>query len=92
MTSSPVSGGPVRAGDVFRYTETRLATVMEVLPGGRALIRICGTRFGKPSLTVGDAQVRAIKTWERVGRAEYHEGSYLPLDHSKFAAREGATP
>lgn len=74
-----VNDGPVRRGDVFRFDATRTATVHDVLPGGRVQLRIEGLRNGKPSTSVGEYATRDIKTWPRLGRAEYRDGTYLPF-------------
>lgn len=73
---------PVRAGDVFAYAPGRVATVTSVLPGGRAQLRIEGThvggkRDGQPCLQLSEQQVRVVKGWPRVGRAEYRDGCYF---------------
>ena len=81
---------PVRPGDVFRYDESRFATVMQTIPGGRATIRISGERNGKPSLSVGDIQIRSLKKMERMGRAEFRDGCYMQLDHAALARCGGA--
>lgn len=71
------SDNAVRAGDVFAYDDAgRVATVMRTLPGGRAELRIEGIRDGRLSIRVGDSQIAQIKTWKRLGRAEYQDGTY----------------
>lgn len=80
---------PVRCGDVFRYDETRFATVMETWPGGRATIRVSGERNGKPSLSVGETLIRSLKKMERMGRAEFKDGCYMQLDHAALARCKG---
>lgn len=80
----------VRAGDVFRFDATRFATVMRTIPGGRVELRISGERNGRPSLSVGEMQVRVVRDLPRIGRAEYLHGCYLPLDHAALARVGGA--
>ncbi len=75
----------VRAGDVFRYDETRFATVLCTLPGGRATVRISGEHNGKPTISVWDAQIRVLKKMQRAGRAAFLDGCYMPLDHAALA-------
>jgi len=75
--------GPVRAGDVFRYSQdgTRVATIMRTLPGGGAEIRVEGIVDGRKSLRVGGAKVRDIKTWPRVGKVVATDGLFPSALH-----------
>jgi hypothetical protein len=75
----------VRAGDVFKFDAGRYATVMRTIPGGCVELRISGEKNGKPSLSVGEMQVRVVREMQRVGRAEYQDGNYKPLDHAALA-------
>lgn len=71
-----VCADPVRAGDVFRFDARRVAVVTESLPGGKAVLRIEGERAGRPSVSVAEYPVREIKSWPRLGRATFSDGTY----------------
>lgn len=75
----------VRTGDVFKFDAGRYATVMRTIPGGRVELRISGEKNCKPSLSVVEMQTRVVREMPRVGRAEYLDGNYLPLDHAALA-------
>lgn len=83
--SGPVDVLAVRPGDVFKFDAGRYATVMRTIPGGRVELRISGEKNGKPSLSVGEMQTRVVREMPRVGRAEYQDGNYKPLDHAALA-------
>lgn len=73
---------PVAHGDVFEYFDTgRVATVICVIPGGIVEIRIEGYIDGRQSQRIGRDFVGEVKSWKRLGRAEYRDGVYLSAMH-----------
>ncbi len=71
---------PVRRGDVFAYggATHRAATVMEIQPGGRALVRIETLREdNQPGVRVASETTRELKAMPRLGRAVHRDGMYL---------------
>lgn len=61
----------VRAGDVFRAPSGEAITVMRQLPGGKCEVRIQGKRT-----RLGDFTNNELKQFEKIGRADYADGSY----------------
>lgn len=75
---------PVRAGDVYQYDATRVATVMRTRPGGIAELRISGQLNGRHSLRLGDEPVAQVKARPFLGRAPYQDGMYLQIEAKDY--------
>jgi hypothetical protein len=82
------SADAVRAGDVFRAPNGEAVTVMRALPGGKVEVRIQGNRT-----RLGDFTNNELKAWEKIGRADYADGSYTtPQPLIDLAKNEPTAP
>ncbi len=75
---------PVRAGDVYQYDATRVATIMRTRPGGIAEVRVTGKLNGKPSIRLGDYRVADVKGWPYLGRASSEDGYIFQVEAKDF--------
>ena len=70
---------PIRRGDVYACAHAdgrRRATVIEVMPGGRLLLRLERRTEGRISIRMGEDLVRHVRTWRFIGRAACQDGVF----------------
>jgi hypothetical protein len=84
--SAQAGADAVRPGDVFAAPTGEAVTVMRVLPGGKAEVRIQGAR-----MRLGDFAVADLKAWPKIGRADFADGMYTTPESLIEVARDSAT-
>ena len=79
---------PVRIGDVYAHPSGRAITVERVLPGGSAEVAIHG---GPRKLLQGTWKTGDLKALEKIGRADFKDGTYATPDSLIELAKQSAT-